>query len=110
MSHTSVTNSTRPSLRHTLKFERSEWPALFGVLGTVVMLHIVGWGLFIYYNSDPKYHALTDSKGALIYASAGALAYGFGLRHAFDADHNAAIDDDVVAFVLFTALCRGIPT
>jgi len=93
MSLTSVTNSTRPSLRHTLKFERSEWPALFGVLGTVVMLHIVGWGLFIYYNSDPKYHALTDSKGALIYASAGALAYGFGLRHAFDADHIAAIDD-----------------
>ncbi len=66
MSPTSVASPTRPSLRHTLKFERSEWPALFGVLGTVVMLHIVGWGLFIYYNSDPKYHALTDSKGALI--------------------------------------------
>ena len=93
MSPTSVASPTRPSLRHTLKFERSEWPALFGVLGTVVMLHIVGWGLFIYYNSDPKYHALADSKGALIYASAGALAYGFGLRHAFDADHIAAIDD-----------------
>jgi len=29
----------------------------------------------------------------LVYAGAGALAYSFGLRHAFDADHIAAIDD-----------------
>ena len=93
MSQTSVASPSRPSLRHALKFERSEWPALFGVLGFVAMLHIVGWGLFIYFNSNPKYHAITDSKGALIYAGAGALAYGFGLRHAFDADHIAAIDD-----------------
>ena len=51
------------------------------------------WGLFIYFNSNPDYHDLTDSKGALVYAGAGALAYSFGLRHAFDADHIAAIDD-----------------
>ena len=83
----------RPSLRHALRFERSEYPALFGVLGFVALLHIVGWGLFIYYNSNPKFHSLTDGKGVLIYAGAGALAYGFGLRHAFDADHISAIDD-----------------
>jgi len=29
----------------------------------------------------------------LIFAGAGALAYSFGLRHAFDADHISAIDD-----------------
>jgi high-affinity nickel-transport protein len=83
----------RPSLRKALKFERHELPALLGVLGFVALLHILGWGLFIYYNSQPSFHRLTDSHGALIYAGAGALAYGFGLRHAFDADHISAIDD-----------------
>ena len=82
-----------PSLRQHLRFERDERGPLAAILGTVALLHIIGWGLFIYYNSNPKYHALTDSKGALVYAGAGALAYSFGLRHAFDADHIAAIDD-----------------
>ena len=81
------------SLRSHLRFERDERGPLAAILGTVALLHIIGWGLFIYYNSNPKYHALTDSKGALVYAGAGALAYSFGLRHAFDADHIAAIDD-----------------
>ena len=83
----------KPSLRQHLRFERSELPALFGVLGVVAFLHIAGWGLFIHFNSDPQYQSLTDSKGVLVYAGAGALAYSFGLRHAFDADHIAAIDD-----------------
>ena len=81
------------SLRQHLRFSREEIPSLIGILGTVVALHVIGWGLFIYFNSNPDYHDLTDSKGALVYAGAGALAYSFGLRHAFDADHIAAIDD-----------------
>lgn len=85
--------SAKPKLRQVLKFEREELPSLFGVLGTVVFLHVLGWGLFAYFNSDPQYHQITDGSGALIYAGAGALAYGFGLRHAFDADHIVAIDD-----------------
>jgi len=85
--------TTKPKLRQVLKFEREELPRLFGVLGTVVFLHILGWGLFAHFNSDPQYNQITDGSGALIYAGAGALAYGFGLRHAFDADHIVAIDD-----------------
>ncbi|NDI24581.1 MAG: HoxN/HupN/NixA family nickel/cobalt transporter, partial [Actinobacteria bacterium] len=83
----------KPKLREHLRFERDEIPSLIGILGTVLLLHIIGWGLFFYYNSNPEYHGLTDSKGVLVYAGAGALAYSFGLRHAFDADHIAAIDD-----------------
>ncbi len=85
--------SSKPKLRQVLKFEREELPRLFGVLGTVVFLHILGWGLFAHFNSNPQYNQITDGSGALIYAGAGALAYGFGLRHAFDADHIVAIDD-----------------
>ena len=81
------------SVRHHLKFTREEIPALIGVLGTVVALHVIGWGLFIHYNSMPQFHQLTDGKHVLVYAGAGALAYSFGLRHAFDADHISAIDD-----------------
>jgi len=88
-----VSLAEKPKLREHLRFERDEIPSLIGILGTVLLLHIIGWGLFFYYNSNPEYHGLTDSKGALVYAGAGALAYSFGLRHAFDADHIAAIDD-----------------
>lgn len=85
--------SSKPSLREHLKFSRNEIPALIGVLSAVIFLHVAGWGLFFHYNSNPAYSSLTNSSGALIYAGAGALAYSFGLRHAFDADHIAAIDD-----------------
>jgi len=88
-----MTTLEKKSLRQHLRFERSEIPTLIGIITTVVLLHVIGWGLFFYYNSNPEYHALTDSKGVLVYAGAGALAYSFGLRHAFDADHIAAIDD-----------------
>jgi high-affinity nickel-transport protein len=85
--------SARPSLRSHLRFERHEYPALAGVLGTVIFLHLLGWGLFIHYNHLPQFHNLVSSNHTLIYAGAGALAYSFGLRHAFDADHISAIDD-----------------
>ena len=80
-------------LRQHLRFTRQELPSLIGVFSVVAFLHIAGWGLFIHFNSNPAYSSLTDSSGALVYAGAGALAYSFGLRHAFDADHIAAIDD-----------------
>ncbi len=53
--------------------------------GFIVLLHVAGWGLFLHY-------AHGHDLGAA-YAGAGGLAYSFGLRHAFDADHVAAIDD-----------------
>src|SRR6185312_820075 len=61
---------------------RGEWTRLGGFSGGVVLLHVLGFGLFLYYS--PHYPAL---------AGLAALAYTFGLRHAFDADHIAAIDN-----------------
>ncbi len=80
-------------IRQHLRFTRDEVPTLVGIIAVVAMLHVVGWGLFIYYNAQPQYHDLVDGKGGLVYAGAGALAYSFGLRHAFDADHISAVDD-----------------
>jgi high-affinity nickel-transport protein len=56
-----------------------EISVLFGFVG---LLHLIGWGVFLFY--APRVPAM---------AGLGALAYGLGLRHAFDADHIAAIDD-----------------
>src|SRR5712691_13235547 len=58
------------------------WLRLSGFAGAVALLHVLGWGLFAWYST---------SNPAL--AGLGVLAYTFGLRHAFDADHIAAIDN-----------------
>ena len=66
----------------TSTLTRSEWARLSGFGGGVALLHALGWGLFFWYSR---------SNPAL--AGLGTLAYTFGLRHAFDADHIAAIDN-----------------
>ena len=60
----------------------AEWLRLSGFGAAIALLHVAGWGLFLYY---------VDRSPAL--AGLGVLAYTFGLRHAFDADHIAAIDN-----------------
>lgn len=85
--------SAPPMLRQHLRFDRSEVARLLGMYGVVAMLHVVGFGLFFYYSSQSRFGGLADSDGTLLYAGAGATAYVLGMRHAFDADHIAAIDD-----------------
>ena len=58
------------------------WARAVGLFGLVGLLHLIGWGMFLLY--APRFPAM---------AGLGALAYGLGLRHAFDADHISAIDD-----------------
>src|SRR5919199_2961668 len=66
----------------------AEWRRLAGFGGGIVLLHVLGWGFFLYYS--PHNPAL---------AGLGTLAYTFGLRHAFDADHIAAIDNTTRKFL-----------
>lgn len=67
-----------------LHFTAAEWMRLAGFYGCIALLHAVGWGLFLYYSA--RYPSLVGL---------GLAAYLFGLRHAFDADHIAAVDDTV---------------
>lgn len=83
----------RDTVRQHLRFDRGEVGRLVAVYGVVVALHVMGFGLFAYYNAQPEFNGLTDQSGALVYAGAAGVAYALGLRHAFDADHIAAIDD-----------------
>jgi nickel/cobalt transporter (NiCoT) family protein len=66
----------------------AEWARLGGFAGGVAFLHVLGFGLFLYY---------ARHNPAL--AGLGTLAYTFGLRHAFDADHIAAIDNTTRKFL-----------
>ena len=88
-----VGDPARSRARWRAGFDRAEVPRLAALFGVVVALHVIGFGLFIHYNSIERFHALSDDKHQLIYAGAAGLAYTFGLRHAFDADHISAIDD-----------------
>src|SRR5467141_356475 len=59
--------------------ERGRLAAFFGGVG---VLHLAGWGLL-----------LVAAAGQPTILALGGLAYTFGLRHAFDADHISAIDN-----------------
>jgi high-affinity nickel-transport protein len=63
-------------------FDRGERVRLGALFGGVGLLHVAGWGLLLAYGlGHPAFLALVG------------LAYTFGLRHAFDADHISAIDN-----------------
>ncbi|MDT7548560.1 MAG: nickel/cobalt transporter (NiCoT) family protein [Actinomycetota bacterium] len=84
---------TQAEQKKRIRFTRDEVPRLAGMFGLIAALHVIGWGLFIHYNSVSRIHNLVGSNHTLVYAGAGTLAYTLGLRHAFDADHIAAVDD-----------------
>jgi nickel/cobalt transporter (NiCoT) family protein len=81
-----VYSARRPALgggTH-LSFSSEEWLRLAGLYGFIALLHVAGWGLYLHY-----------AAGHPALVGLGFVAYMFGLRHAFDADHIAAIDDTV---------------
>ena len=65
-------------------FTGAERRSLAGYGVAIAVLHILGWGLCLTY---------AGTHPALL--GLGLSAYLFGLRHAFDADHIAAVDDTV---------------
>jgi len=80
--------ASRTNLREVRRqapaFTADEWRRLAGLYGVIALLHALGWGLYLHYSAH--FPALVGL---------GFVAYMFGLRHAFDADHIAAVDDTV---------------
>jgi high-affinity nickel-transport protein len=69
-------------------FDAGEKRRLGGFFSVIVALHVLGVaGLLTYAIGHPGFGAL------------GLLAYSFGLRHAFDADHISAIDNTTRKFL-----------
>jgi nickel/cobalt transporter (NiCoT) family protein len=67
----------------------TEWWRLVAMLSVIVALHLVGW-LTLVLIVDP---ARLSLGGKAFGFGVGLTAYTLGLRHAFDADHIAAIDN-----------------
>src|SRR3954464_6270266 len=55
----------------------------------VLLLHVVGWGLLVGVVAPQEYRV----AGQVFGVGLGVTAYTLGMRHAFDADHIAAIDN-----------------
>jgi nickel/cobalt transporter (NiCoT) family protein len=66
-----------------------EWLKVGGMSLTIVALNVIGWGMLVVALRG-HYHV---SKTEVFGFGTGILAYSLGMRHAFDADHIAAIDN-----------------
>jgi len=66
-----------------------EWTRVGGMSAAIIGLHVLGWGMLAAALSG-HYHI---NKTEFFGVGTGVLAYTLGMRHAFDADHIAAIDN-----------------
>jgi high-affinity nickel-transport protein len=67
----------------------AEWARVGGMAAAIIGLNVLGWGMLTAALGG-HYHI---SKTTVFGVGTGALAYTLGMRHAFDADHIAAIDN-----------------
>jgi high-affinity nickel-transport protein len=70
---------------------RADRRSLGGMFGFIVLLHLIGFGVLLGLVA-PKHFQLGGDY-PLYTVGVGILAYTLGLRHAFDADHIAAVDN-----------------
>ncbi len=84
-----ATVTKKPGL--TKRLTPSEWRQAGGLTAGVVLIHILGWGALGFFVSQGGNKALGLGTGV--------LAYTFGMRHAFDADHISAIDNTTRKFM-----------
>ncbi len=69
---------------------RPEWLRLSGMGAFIAALHVIGWGTLLLIVAPHHYRVGT---AGVFGVGIGITAYALGMRHAFDADHIAAIDN-----------------
>ncbi|GAA1226660.1 HoxN/HupN/NixA family nickel/cobalt transporter [Kitasatospora nipponensis] len=84
--HQGITSSWH---RTAASMTRQEWSRLAAMAAFITTLHVVGWFTLVVIVAPGHYSVGTKSFGIGI----GVTAYTLGMRHAFDADHIAAIDN-----------------
>ena len=70
---------------------RADKTSLWGMYGFIVALHILGFVVLFAFVVPNNYQLGGDHP--VFTVGVGVLAYTLGLRHAFDADHIAAVDN-----------------
>ena len=72
------------------RLDAGEWRTLIAMAAVVVGLHVVGFSILVVVVAPSHYRLATAGTFTV---GIGITAYMLGLRHAFDADHIAAIDN-----------------
>jgi high-affinity nickel-transport protein len=72
------------------RFDRADWTSVAAVGAVVLFLHVFGWGVLIF-GVAPQH--ITLGSAGVFGVGLGVTAYLLGVRHAFDADHIAVIDN-----------------
>ncbi|WP_063050823.1 HoxN/HupN/NixA family nickel/cobalt transporter [Nocardia arthritidis] len=72
-----------------VRWERRDWIRTGGLFATIAALHVIAFGILIALVVPHHYTVGTQVFGLGL----GVTAYTLGMRHAFDADHIAAIDN-----------------
>ncbi len=67
-----------------------EWLSIAGMATFILSLHVIGWGVLAGLVAPGNYDI---GDGQVFGLGLGLTAYVLGMRHAFDADHIAAIDN-----------------
>ena len=71
-------------------FDRPDWISIAMVGAVVLLLHVFGWGVLVF-GVAPQH--ITLGSAGVFGVGIGITAYLLGVRHAFDADHIAVIDN-----------------
>ena len=88
----SVSFSTaEPEATHAVtRFDRTDWTTIAAIGAVVLALHLFGWGVLAF-GVAPQH--ITLGSAGVFGIGLGVTAYLLGVRHAFDADHIAVIDN-----------------
>jgi nickel/cobalt transporter (NiCoT) family protein len=84
-----VAQSPLTMFRRSLR--RRDSISLAGMGGFILLLHVIGFGVL--FGLVVPQHFSLGGEHPLFTVGVGVLAYTLGLRHAFDADHIAAVDN-----------------
>jgi high-affinity nickel-transport protein len=92
----SLDTRVEPTLRQRMgdfrgSLSRDDRRSLVGMAGFIVFLHVLGFGILFGFVAPHHFHL--GGSHQVFSVGVGVLAYTFGLRHAFDADHIAAVDN-----------------
>jgi nickel/cobalt transporter (NiCoT) family protein len=84
-----TTGQTTRIQRIRLALSPAEWTRFGGMVSVIIALHVVGWAMLA--AAVGGHYHITNKE--IFGFGTGILAYTLGMRHAFDADHIAAIDN-----------------
>jgi high-affinity nickel-transport protein len=85
-----VSSVTQSQATGATRFDRTDWTTIAAIGGIVLALHLFGWGVLVL-GVAPQH--ITLGSAGVFGVGLGVTAYLLGVRHAFDADHIAVVDN-----------------